>query len=201
MSNESKSSGIVDFMDFIGNLAEIGKDSSNAPDGSMDDMFASLDSSPEAVGRRRAAKYLGGDPMSRSNDVSPYQSQPYQGGYQNYSGNSNQRYSETPLSDPYNYKYGYASDPVQYNRNQSSYFQNSQYQYQNQYAGSRRNTGNDFQCQSGTTSSSYGMGGRMNNAPMYDSTPQNPFSGRQYDARDYEFPENSTFGGRGGYGW
>lgn len=199
MSNNNENSGNMDFFNFLGNLAELGKEE-NTP---MDVLFEAAES-PEAAGKRKAEQYLNGggrglDPMSRRNDISPYASAPYPQ-YQQQP-NNNQRYSDA--GNPYTYNYGYTSDPVpSYNGNRgySSYPQ--QQQNTNTYFGSRRNTGNDIQYRNGTTSASYGMSGTVGYG-QYDSTPQNPYvdSSRPYDARDYEFSDNDTFGGRGGYGW
>lgn len=173
-------------INMLSGIVETGK--SFAENVSMDTLFSSNDEPKSNNG------YYS-DPMSRRNDVGGYSSAPYQ---------PNARPVSAPNGNPYNYGYGYASDPVKYNSNQG-YFSNS-----NPYAGNSRRFndvrpggyGSAAGYGNGSTSSSYGMGGAS--APRPQQPQSNPYQSSPYDERNYRFPDDMGFGGsfnRGGYGW
>ena len=171
----------------------------------MDSLFDSVENSTPV--RRPQSRRT--EPGSRRNDVSGYNSDYYaEPPYQNSGSQRNRRQSSSSQGNPYNYGYGYMSDPVpaySQRRNTSQY---GGYGSTAGYSGSRRvNTGSNINySNNGTTSASYGMGNADSSAfndSYYQEPPRQQESyepyqscGIPYDEKNYRFPD---FGIGGGY--
>lgn len=191
--------GLVDAgLNFVDHMSS--NEQQEAP---MDSLFDSVENSTPV--RRQQPRRT--EPGSRRNDVSGYSSDYYaEPPYQN-PGSQRSRRQPPSQGNPYNYGYGYMSDPVPAYSQRRNVPQYGGYGSAAGYSGSRRvNAGSNINySNNGTTSASYGMSNAGSSG--YDSYYQEPprqqesyepyqSCGIPYDEKNYRFPD---FGFGGGY--